>query len=463
VYYTNFIDREGELAYLRKMLSSKGLQLVPVWGRRRVGKTTLLIAAIRGKGIYFLATETSAADTVRQFRDEASAQLDDPTLAAIEPEWGKLFAYLGGKGIPIVIDEFPYLISSDPSVPSVFQKIIDTTLQGTDTKLFLCGSSVRMMETHVLDYRAPLYGRRTGQLHLGPMGFAQLRHFFPNHSFDDLARIYGCCGGIPMYLRQFDPARDFWSNVADAFLNPHSILYAEADFLLKEEFSNAATYRAILEHIASGRSQMGDIRTAMSISKSDISPYLANLSALGLVVRDTPVTEDPARSRRGVYRISDNYLKFHFRFVLPGKGMIESGNPSGVLDRVKAGYDQYMGPVMEDIVREAFRAQSSAEGVSWDRIGAWWYGEEELDLVALSAARDEMLCGEVKWSRRPLAVREAKALLEKPELVRWGTDARKTRFLMFSRAGFTDACLDFMSENRITAWTPKDVVRALRG
>jgi hypothetical protein len=436
--------------------------MVPVWGRRRVGKTTLLSVALEGRGIYFLATEKSANDITRQFRDEASAQLADRTIAALEPEWDKLFAYLAELGIPIVIDEFPYLISSDPSVPSVFQKIIDTSLQGTGTKLFLCGSSVRMMETHVLDYRAPLYGRRTGQLHLRPMKFADIRHFFPNYSFDDLVRVYGCSGGIPMYLRQLDPAKGFWANLESAFFNPHSILYAEADFLLKEEFSNAATYRTILEHIASGRTQMGDIRSAMNASKSDISPYLAHLSSLGLVVRDIPATEDPVRSRRGSYRISDNYMKFHFRFVMPGKSMIESGNPSGVLERVKSDYDSYLGPVMEDIVRETFLRWSAGERLSWDRVGSWWYGEEEMDLLALSPERDEMLCGEVKWSRRPLPVSEARALIDKSELVRWGSEARKVRYLIFSRAGFTKSCREFMAENDIIGWTPEMLTEILQ-
>lgn len=458
---TNFINRKEELRFLEDILSRPDFQFIPVWGRRRIGKTRLLTAAISGKGVYFLATESSAIDIARNFRDEAAAQIPDELLKSIEPEWDKLFSYLAKLGISIVIDEFPYLITSDPSIPSVFQKIIDTSLQGTGTKLFLCGSSVRMMESHVLDYKAPLYGRRTGQLKLDPMKFETIRYFFPDYSFDDLVRVYGACGGVPMYLLELNPKQSFWHNVESAFFNPHNILYAEADFLLKEEFTSAATYRSILGHIAAGKTQLNDIRLAMNAGKSDISPYLSQLSSVGFVKRELPVTEDPVRSRRGSYRIADNYLNFHFRYVVPGKGMIESGNPSGVTTRVKKDYDAYLGRIMEEVVKEAFMKWSAARNIAWDRVGSWWYGEEEIDLMALSAARREMLCGEVKWTNRAMPARDVQALMDKSELVRWSP--RKVRFLIFSRGGFSREALDLMEKNGIIGWTPEELSRVFWG
>ena len=458
---TNFINREEELKYLRDVFSSPDFQFIPVWGRRRVGKTTLLNFALSDKGVYFLATESASVDIARQFRDEAADQLSDETLRGMEPDWSALFGYLARFDIPIVIDEFPYLISSDPSVPSVFQKIVDTQLKGTGTKLILCGSSVRMMESHVLDYKAPLYGRRTGQLKLEPMKFESLRYFFPGYSFADLVRVYGACGGIPMYLREFDPAVPFWDNLARTFLNPHSILFAEADFLLKEEFSSAMTYRSILGHIAAGRTQLNDIRQAMNAGKSDISPYLSQLSSVGFIRREVPADEDPVRSRRGSYRICDNYLNFHFRYVVPGKGMIESGNPSGVAARIRKDMDSYLGRVMEDIVKEAFMKWSASNDLMWDRVGSWWYGEDEMDLLALSAERSEMLCGEVKWSSRKMSAGDIQTLMDRSEKVRWGSPDRKVRYLAFSRSGFTKDCLRLMAENDVTAWMPDDVAAIL--
>jgi AAA+ ATPase superfamily predicted ATPase len=460
---TNFINREDELKFLNDIISKPGFQFIPVWGRRRVGKTRLLTVALSGKGVYFLATESSATDIARHFRDEAAAQISDDTLKSIEPDWGKLFSYLAKLGIPIVIDEFPYLITSDSSIPSVFQKIIDTSLQGTETKLFLCGSSVRMMESHVLDYKAPLYGRRTGQLNLRPMKFETLRYFFPDYSFEDLVRVYGACGGIPMYLLELNPKQPFWQNVESAFFNPHNILYAEADFLLKEEFTSAATYRSILGHIAAGKTQLNDIRLAMNAGKSDISPYLSQLSSVGFVKRELPATEDPVRSRRGSYKIADNYLNFHFRYVVPGKGMIESGNPAGVTARVKKDFDTYLGRIMEDVVKEAFMKWSAARNITWDRVGSWWYGEEEIDLMALSADRFELLCGEVKWANRPMPAKDVRALMDKSELVRWGPAKRKVSFLIFSRGGFSKDALDLMEENGIIGWTPEELARVFWG
>ena len=449
--------------YIRDILSKPEFQFIPVWGRRRVGKTKLLTVALSGKGVYFLATENSAVDIARHFRDEAAAQISDDTLKSIEPDWGKLFSYLAKFGIPIVIDEFPYLITSDSSIPSLFQKIIDTSLQGTETKLFLCGSSVRMMESHVLDYKAPLYGRRTGQLNVRPMKFETLRQFFPDYSFEDLVRVYGACGGIPMYLLELNPKQSFWHNVESAFFNPHNILYAEADFLLKEEFTSAATYRSILGHIAAGKTQLNDIRLALNAGKSDISPYLSQLSSVGFVRRELPATEDPVRSRRGSYRLADNYLNFHFRYVVPGKGMIESGNPAGVTARVKKDYDVYLGRIIEDVVKEAFVKWSAARNIAWDRIGSWWYGEEEIDIMALSADRSELLCGEVKWANRPMPAKDVQALMDKSELVRWGSAKRKVSFIIFSRGGFSQEALDLMEENGIIGWTSEELARVFWG
>jgi AAA+ ATPase superfamily predicted ATPase len=177
------------------------------------------------------------------------------------------------------------------------------------------------------------------------------------------------------------------------------------------------------------------------------------------VKRELPVTEDPARSRRGSYRIAGNYLDFHFRYVVPGKGMIESGNPAGVTARVKKDLDIYLGRIMEYVVKEAFMKWSAAQNITWDRVGSWWYGEEEIDLMALSADRSELLCGEVKWANRPMPAKDVRALIDKSELVRWGPAKRKVSFLIFSRGGFSQEALDMMEENGIIGWTPEELAR----
>lgn len=451
--YANFVDRDEELAYLRGILESPGFQFVPIWGRRRIGKTTLLLKALEGNGIYFLASEMADIENIRRFQDDASRCLDDPHVLDLTPDWEVIFRYIAKKGTAVVIDEFPYLISSNPAIPSIFQRIIDVHLKKSDTKFFLCGSSVKMMESQVLEYKAPLYGRRTGQIHLRPLDFTHLREFFPDYSFDDLVRVYGACGGIPMYLLEFRPDAPFWVNVEKRMLDPHSILYIDAELHLKQEFTHLATYKSILREVASGKTKMDEIRTALNAGKSDISPYLANLSTVGLVKRIVPITEVGTKSRRGIYRIDDNYLSFYFRYLLPRKSMIESSQARGVTEYIKKEYDAYLGRIFEQVVTEAFLTWSASRGVAWDQVGPWWYKEDEIDLVALSSARNEVLCCEVKWTKKPIGKSAVENLIKKTEKLRWGPPDRKERYLMVSRGGFTPSCMQLMESEGVAYWT----------
>lgn len=449
------------MEYLKKILSSPDFQMVPVWGRRRIGKTALLLKALEGKGLYFLATETSKLDNIRRLKGDASGQLKDPIIDSLADDWEAVFKYLGTKDIPIVLDEFPYLVASDPGMPSILQRIIDLHLANTGTKLFLCGSSIRMMEDHVMNYRAPLYGRRTGQLNLRPVHFKHLKEFLPYYSFEDLVRAYGVCGGVPMYLLEFETENAFWKNIEEKLLDTHSILHSEANFLVKEEFTHVSTYKSILRTIASGRTKMDEIRNNLGVGKSDISPYLANLISVGFVDRDVPVTENPARSRKGLYVIKDSYLRFYFRYLFPNKTIIETGNVKGVLDLIKKDYDAYIGHVFEDIARQTFLVWSNNEGLTWDRVGSWWHGEEEIDIVATSTERNDILVCEVKWSDKPMTRNVMFALIEKTKKIRWRDSKRKIRYLFISRSGFLPECEQLAEEKGMMLWSKDDISKIL--
>ena len=355
--YANFVDRESELQFLKKTLRAPNFELIPIWGRRRIGKTELILMAMgkkkNKKGIYFLSTESSEIENLKQFQQDAALCLNDETISDLSPNWETIFKYIGKKNTAVVIDEFPYLILANSAIPSIFQRIIDIHLKTSSTKLILCGSSIRMMESNVVEYKAPLYGRRTGQIKLNPLNFEHLHEFLPNYTFEDLVRVYGVTGGIPMYILQFQKTKSFWENVDEKILNPQTLLYFEADILLKSEFTQLRIYKSILREIAAGKTQMSEIRSALDLGKSDISPYLKNLYSIELVKREVPVTEDPLKSRQSIYKIHDNYMNFYFRYILPYKSMIESGNAGGVLGRIKKDYDMYLGSIFEEISMQA--------------------------------------------------------------------------------------------------------------
>jgi AAA+ ATPase superfamily predicted ATPase len=463
--YAKFVGRKIELDFLKKSLNSTKFQLIPIWGRRRIGKTELILRALRDNknGIYFLATESTEIENIKQFQKDSARCLNDQTVLDLSSDWESIFKYICKKDPIIVIDEFPYLIQSNQAIPSIFQRIIDIHLKNSSTKLILSGSSIRMMESNVVEYKAPLYGRRTGQIKLNPLNFESLHEFLPNYSFEDLVRVYGITGGVPMYILQFDNNKTFWKNVLESLLQPLAILYFEADILLKQEFTQLQNYRSILREIASGKTKMNEIRSALELGKSDISPYLKNLYSIELVTREVPVTEDPLKSRRSIYKIEDNYLKVYFRYILPNKSTIESGYSKTVLDMIKKDYNNYLGPVFEDICLQAFLKWSRDNGKPWDRIGRWWFKDTEIDIVAVSSSRNELMLGEIKWTKNPIKKKVVEQLITKADDVRWHTTNRKVKYILISRGGFSPECLKGMENKDIIFWTIDDLCEILWG
>ncbi len=456
-----FVNRERETDFIKEVIERPGFQLIPIWGRRRIGKTALLLHSLEKKAFYFLATESTSIDNLKRFREELSIYLNDESIRGLELDWENILRYISKKDLSIIIDEFPYLISADASIPSVFQRIIDLHLSGTDTKLFLCGSSARIMESFVLDYKAPLYGRRTGQIHLDPLKFKHLKMFFPNYSMEDLVRVFGTCGGIPLYLLQFDPEKDLWDNIESVFFNPFSIMYEEPKFLLKQEFKNIATYRSILNELTSGRTKLGKITGSLYLKRSDITPYFHNLISIGLVNREVPITEDPARSRSGIYMICDHFMRFHHTYVYPRIGLIESGNTGEVVKFLKSDLDRFLGWTFEKIVKEVFLEWSNSNRIQYHKLGRWWYKENEIDLVGLNSNRNEGICIEIKWSGKIKKITDVRRSIEKGDEVPWGNERTKWSYLYVSRGGFTENCMEWMDENEILHWDLDDISNIL--
>ncbi len=385
-----FVDREEELRVLRERLRSDRFELVVIYGRRRVGKTRLVLESVRGSEyVYYLAVE---GDNLRYFKRVASKVV--PELRYSMEDWESYFNFL--KGRVVIIDEFPNLIREDPRVVSVFQRVVDTVLKGTRTKLILLGSSVSMMSSRVLSYRSPLYGRRTASIKLGPLKFHHLRGFFPRVSWEELVEIYGLTGGVPYYIEKVRPP--FWEWLERELRRPDTFLKDEVDFLMKYEFSDVSTYKKILEAIALGRNTPKEIREYLRMRHSDITPYLRNLVETGFIIREVPVTEGP-KSRRGRYYVADNFTAFWFRYIYPNLSAIEEG----VFDvsEVREDYPNYLGWVFEKVGRQLLTELSKRGELPFKptRIGRWWYKDLEVDIVALNRRRRKALLVEVKWGK----------------------------------------------------------------
>jgi AAA+ ATPase superfamily predicted ATPase len=453
-----FVNRESEVRSLLERITSNKAELVIVYGRRRIGKTELLRKAFaKGRAIYFVADLGADQDQRRRFSEAVHLSYPNPLLQTdIPPGWDSLLRYiitLAEKDrMVLVLDEFPYLCSSDPALPSVLQRIWDEV--GKDSKLYLilCGSFVSFMEREVLGHKSPLYGRRTGQLLVHPLVLRTLKDFFPGYSREGRITAYAILGGVPAYLIQFSDRLSIRQNIENQILKPTAFLHDEVRFILMEELRDPKHYLSILQSIAFGNTRMNDIVQRTGIERGPVSKYLSVLQDLRLIERETPITEKhPEKSRKGIYRLSDNFFRFWFRFVLPFKSRLVEGGERKVLEKeILPHLDNFIGQAFDKICVEILRnlADEKKIKLSYGRAGRWWNGNEEIDLVAVAEDKP-VFVAECKWSKRPVGIDILKELRRKASLISSEGPRADLRVGLFSRSGFTKEIEDLGKKGEV--------------
>ncbi len=460
-----FIDREEELAFLEDKWRGRDPQLVVLWGKRRVGKTELVKRFIAKRpNIYFLAESTNEKEQLARFSRAVADIFAEPLLTTRGfSSWEEGLRYIGEKKqrLVLAIDEFPYLVLSNRGISSVFQRVWDEHLSRSPVYLLLLGSSVGMMETEVLGHKAPLYGRRTGQWKVRPLPFSQASRFRERRSFEDKVMHYALAGGIPAYWLRFSSERDFAGNLRNSLLKKGEVLYDEAEFLLREELREPRYYFALLQAIAQGKRKLSEIVNATGIPHATANKYLLVLSDLDIVEREIPVTEEkPAKSKKGLYRIKDEFFAFWFRFVFPMKGDLEMGRLQRVMGEIQKGLPQHLSQVYERIAADILWDHTD-RFFPFDALGRWWDRDDEIDLVAFNRERGKALFAEVKWSEKLVGTDIYEGLKAKAARVpasaaeggksRGGGEGWSERhFVLFSKKGFTPAMLKLAHAEGVT-------------
>jgi AAA+ ATPase superfamily predicted ATPase len=352
-----FHDREDELDALDTALESPDHDFYMVYGRRRVGKTEPLKEFCPDRSyIYFLAVQ-GAEDRQREKFVEQVADYFDDRVPRIDG-FGVL-DYLDEKlateQLVVVIDEFPYLIEENDSLPSYLQSFVDEQLQGTESMLVLRGSSVSTMESEVLGHESPMYGRHTGQIDIQPFSFRQARDVI-GYDIEDAIQSFAVTGGTPMYLTRFDYDQPLTQNIRTTILSPTVILYTEPEFLLRTELRNSARYMSILEAIATGHTTPNEISGATGIDSGPLSKYLQTLRRLRLIDREVPVTASAKQSKRSRYQVVDKFLRFWFRFVEPNRSSIEEAPDVVYEGTIEPELSDHVATTFKDVCREVVRS-----------------------------------------------------------------------------------------------------------
>ncbi|MBI4482712.1 MAG: ATP-binding protein [Acidobacteria bacterium] len=445
-----FVDRETELRSLQQRWTASGSQLVMVYGKRRVGKTELLKQFMRDKpAVYVLADRRPEREQLKEVASRLGAHFGDDFIGRKGfKDWLEAFEYLeaklpgnkteGSQSLLLAIDEYPYLVENNRATSSLFQKGWDETLGRLPLCLILCGSSMAMMESETLAQKAPLYGRRTGDLWVRPLDFSGVRQFLPKHwSFEKCVEAYAALGGMPGYLRQFSVDADLEENLREQILKPGAFLFREVDFLLKEELREPRNYLAILRAVAQGKRKFGEIINDTGLAKNVLHKYLHVLENLQLTEREVPVTEKaPQRSKRSLYGIQDPFVAFWFECVYPYVSDLELGETRPALQHCHQILPHFLGRAYERIAREVIR-RSDALPFPLHRIGRWWDQQDEIDVVSINHQANAILFAEVKWSPKPIGTDILWRLKAKAARVQWGRKGRREAFGFFSRKGFT--------------------------
>lgn len=445
-----FWDREKELAFLEKQYQQPGSNLVVVYGRRRVGKTTTLARFSEDKpNIIFLADRSMETTLMQRMLRAVARFLHDDIMARVSPpDWDWILAQFVGRAdftrkVVLVLDEFQALAQVNEAFPSILQRLWDTQLKQHNLMLILCGSLVGMMYRTTLAYDSPLYGRRTGQLRMRPLTFSSLRQAFAHKPFNDVVELYSVSGGVPVYVEALTNG-SLMAQIDENVLNPGGRLYDEPRFVLSGEISDTTTFFSILQVIAAGNRQQTHIAGKLGLSTNYLSSYTRMLLDLEVLEKRLPVTADPQRSRRSLYYVGDHFFDFWFRYVYPYQSEIESGRPAIAQDEIRRTFDQYVSRPYEDCVRDwLWHLQDRGElPFEFQKLGSWWNKRTEIDIVGTNATTRDIVFGECKWSQSPIGLDVLKGLYNKASQVPWHRNERQEWFILASRSGFQEALIE---------------------
>ncbi|MGM9600169.1 MAG: ATP-binding protein [Faecousia sp.] len=443
-----FVDREQEMNTLQREYQRDGSSLVVLYGRRRVGKTTLISEFIKDKkALFFLASEESESQNRLAFQEKTAEFLNSDLLKNVEVKsWDVLFKAIMDTPFDtkpvIVLDEFQYLGKANPAFPSIFQRIWEEILKDKSVMVILCGSLISMMQSQTLAYGSPLYGRRTAQIRLKQIPFGYYHEFFPDKGRKELIEMYAVTGGVPKYIELFSQSRDIYSAIEACVLNRSSYLYDEPHFLLQQEVSEVGSYFSIIKAIAAGNTKLSAIAGVLEVKSTSLTKYLKTLIDLDILEREVPVTEEnPEKSKKGLYKIKDNYLRFWFAFVYPNMSFIESGHSRIVMDKIrKSLVRNHIAFVYEDVCKERMW-EMNAEGVwpfYFSKLGRYWDAKEEIDIAAIDPEGKNLILGECKYWQEPVGISVLRDLEAKAKTVAWERNERKVWYVLFSATGFTE-------------------------
>lgn len=456
--------RKEELNHLKELYNSSTFEFLVMYGRRRVGKTTILQEfAENTNSIFFPAREKNDALNLEDFSKVIQYHFDKNFIASFQ-SWEDTFQYIGSKAdqrIAVIIDEFPYIIEENPSVKSILQHVIDHSWKNKNIFLILCGSSISIMETDVMGRKSPLHDRQTSTLEIKPFDYLESSAFFQNYSNEDKLIAYGILGGIPRYLEAFNPDFSIERNIADKIIRNGAYLHEEPDNLLKAELRETNVYSSILSAIANGKNKIVDIANFIHEDRTKVAKYLLTLQTLRLVEKRIPCG-DPETSKRSIYVIKDNFFKFWFRYEFTNNSYYAMLGAGEAAKEIMSDISNLMGDAFEDICREYILRLAKQRKFPFIpyHLGKWWgtnpviKAQDDVDLLAIDRTGEKAVFVECKFTSQPMSYDEYEDLMTATKAF----PAIEEKQLWFiSKSGYTKSVINQATQDHATLLTLDDL------
>lgn len=462
-----FYCREEELRIMNQRYEKSRFECIIIYGRRRVGKTALINEFCKDKPtVYFSALNASSQENLEALSKAVYICKNPegnyaPSYQSFADALEEITVMAKNQRLVFVIDEYPYLARAEKSISSRLQHMIDHFWQDGKLYLILCGSSMSFMEYQVLGYESPLYGRRTAQFKIQALTYREMTVFHPELGAEDQALLYGVTGGIPHYINKLDVEGDMDEAILNNLFQSSSYLFEEPENLLKKELREPAIYNSIITAIAGGASRSNEISTKVGLESGICSKYLRVLLGLGILKKETPVTEKPGK--KTIYVIEDNFFRFWYRFVPKNMSVISAGRIRQVYAQaVKRFYPDYMGLVFEKMCREYLLRYADTLPVLLSEVGQWWgtdtrtRKEIQIDLVGTPVEGNEYLIGSCKYRNEKIGVDELELLRRYAAVFKEGGEFH---YYIFSKGGFTEALLDLGDRGEVNLFTLEDIYK----
>jgi AAA+ ATPase superfamily predicted ATPase len=431
----DFVSRIEETLRLKTALQREQHQLIILMGRRRTGKSRLIREVLRPDDIYMLADQSDVS-LQRSYMAAVVEQQIPGFSSVVYPTWDSLLRQLNRmvtKGAVVCLDEFPYLVKSAPELPSVIQRLCDNR-GDLNFHLLLCGSSQQMMSRLVHDQTAPLFGRADEMMRLRPMQISALREYL---QVDGVGAVneFAVWGGIPRYWEIRKQHLTLDDAISSAVLNPLGVLHEEPARLFLDDLRTSIQADSLLQVIGNGCHRLSEIAGRLQKPATQLNQPLSLLIELGFVKRDMPYGESTKSTKRTLYRISDPFLRFYFRYVAPNRSMLALHSPDSILRQIQPGLTAFVAAEWEQICRESINR--ILPNLNWLPAQSWWGPDRngkplELDVVSETADKQLVMLGECQWADEVSPHAILSDLKEKAARLAW-LDNRPIQYVLFTK------------------------------